>query len=368
MALTSLPAAYMRGGTSRALFFDQGDLPALQGGDRAAWDRIFCAALGSPDPAARQLDGMGGGITSLSKVAVIGPPTRPDADLDYTFAQVDVTAPVVGYRGNCGNISSAVGPYALWSGLVRAEGAQAVVRIHNTNTGKLIRARFPVEDGQLARHGPLALDGVAGTAASIELAFPDPGGAATGRVFPTGLRQERLPVPGRGTVRASMVDICNPLLILAAEDFGLAGDEAPLALAGDVGLLASLSEARCLAALAMGLVADPQEARLSLRNLPLVALVSRSKEADLRVRMFSSDQPHKASPLTGAMALSAAAAIPGTLAHDHAATAGERFRLAHASGLLEVAARGRFDADEPVITETTVMRTARLLMTGRVYF
>lgn len=139
MALTSLPAAYMRGGTSRALFFDQGDLPALQGGDRAAWDRIFCAALGSPDPAARQLDGMGGGITSLSKVAVIGPPTRPDADLDYTFAQVDVTAPVVGYRGNCGNISSAVGPYALWSGLVRAEGAQAVVRIHNTNTGKLIR-------------------------------------------------------------------------------------------------------------------------------------------------------------------------------------------------------------------------------------
>ena len=127
MALTSLPAAYMRGGTSRALFFDQGDLPALQGGDRAAWDRIFCAALGSPDPAARQLDGMGGGITSLSKVAVIGPPTRPDADLDYTFAQVDVTAPVVGYRGNCGNISSAVGPYALWSGLVRAEGAQAAL-------------------------------------------------------------------------------------------------------------------------------------------------------------------------------------------------------------------------------------------------
>jgi 2-methylaconitate cis-trans-isomerase PrpF len=118
----------------------------------------------------------------------------------------------------------------------------------------------------------------------------------------------------------------------------------------------------------MGLVADPHEARLSLRNLPLVALVSRSQEADLRVRMFSSDQPHKASPLTGAMALAAAAAIPGTLAHDHAATAEERFRLAHASGLLEVTARGSFDADQPVITETTVMRTARLLMTGRVYF
>lgn len=369
MALRSLPAAYMRGGTSRALFFDREDLPPLTGEDTAPWDRIFCAALGSPDPAQRQLDGMGGGITSLSKVAVIGPATRPDADVDYTFAQVDVTAPVVGYRGNCGNISSAVGPYALWRGLVTAPGDRATVIIHNTNTRKLIRASFLVEDGQLAPSGDLVLDGVAGSAAPIELAFPDPAGAATGRAFPTGARQELLDLPGYRPLRATMADICNPVLILAAGDLGLMGDEPPARLAADGELIARLAAARCGAAVAMGLVAEPEEARTSLRNLPLVALISAAEGAHLRVRMFSSDQPHKASPLTGAMALAAASAIPGTLAHGIAVPAGgERFRLAHASGILEVAARGDFLAPAPVIAETAVLRSARLLMAGRVFF
>lgn len=369
MALRSLPATYMRGGTSRALFFDRADLPLLQGDDTASWDRIFCAAMGSPDPWQRQLDGMGGGITSLSKVAVIGPPSRPDADVDYTFAQVDVTAPVVGYRGNCGNISAAVGPYALHRGLVRAEGDRASVTIHNTNTRKLIRASFPVADGQLAPKGDLALDGVAGSAAPIELAFPDPGGAATGRVFPTGLRQQTLEIPGHGAVRATMIDVCNPLLVLEARDFGLVGDEGVAELASDAVLLARLSQARCLAAAMMGLVEAPEAARSELRNLPLVAVISRSEKADLRVRMFSSDQPHKASPLTGAMGLAAAAAIPGTLAHGLARTAaGAAFRIAHVSGILEVAAKGAFDGREPVIAETSVLRTARVLMEGRVFY
>lgn len=369
MALRSLPATYMRGGTSRALFFDRADLPLLRGDDTTPWDRIFCAAMGSPDPWQRQLDGMGGGITSLSKVAVIGPPSRPDADVDYTFAQVDVTAPVVGYRGNCGNISAAVGPYALHRGLVRAEGGRASVTIHNTNTRKLIRASFPVEDGQLAPGGDLALDGVAGSAAPIELSFSDPGGAATGRVFPTGLRQQELEIAGHAAVRATMIDVCNPLLILEAEDLGLTGGEGVTALAADAGLLARLSQARCLAAAAMGLVETPEIARSELRNLPLVAVISRSDKADLRVRMFSSDQPHKASPLTGAMGLAAAAAIPGTLAHGLVRVAtGPVFRIAHVSGILEVAAKGAFDGREAVIAETSVMRTARLLMTGRVFY
>jgi 2-methylaconitate isomerase len=157
MGRKSLEAVYMRGGTSRALFFDRNDLPSIaSGGDTAAWDEIFCRALGSPDPNRRQLDGMGGGITSLSKVAVIGRPTHPDADVDYTFAQVDVTSPVVGYRGNCGNISSAVGPYAIDRGLVAAQGNRASIVIHNTNTKKLIRASFDLEGGLLADHGDLA--------------------------------------------------------------------------------------------------------------------------------------------------------------------------------------------------------------------
>jgi 2-methylaconitate cis-trans-isomerase PrpF len=178
----SLRAVFMRGGTSKALMFHQSDLPT----DRADWAPIFLAAMGSPDPNGRQLDGMGGGISSLSKVCVIGPPSRPDADVDYTFAQIAVSSALVDYAANCGNMSSAVGPFALDEGLVPAPaGAEAVVRIHNTNTGKIIVSRFPAESGKAATDGALALDGVSGTGAPIRLDFHDPGGARTG-LLPTG--------------------------------------------------------------------------------------------------------------------------------------------------------------------------------------
>lgn len=374
MTQKSLPTVYMRGGTSRALFFQRDDLPPLgSAGETAAWDEIFCKALGSPDPDRRQLNGMGGGITSLSKVAIIGAPTHPDADVDYTFAQVDVTAPVVGYRGNCGNISSAVGPYAINQGLVKANGELASVVIHNTNTKKLIRASFALVDGEAAVEGDLALDGVAGTGAPIELAFLEPTGAATGKLFPSGKRIDVFELPGFGAVEASLVDVCNPLVFLRASAFGLTGRESADMLAGNGKLLEALEAARVAAAVAMGLVGHAEEARTTLRNLPLVALVS-APNADEAVhvvtRMFSSGQPHKASPLTGGMCLAAAAKIAGTLVHAVArpASDAEPLRIAHASGVLEVSARGDFTAAEPSVDEAVVYRTARRLMDGRVYY
>src|SRR5262245_51553890 len=175
-------AVYMRGGTSRCLVFHSGDLPAA-GPER---DRILLEALGSPDPYGRQLDGLGGGISSLSKACIIGPPSRPDADVDYTFAQVEVKAPRVDYTGNCGNCSSSVGPFAIDEGLVPAVEGVTAVRIHNTNTSKIIVARVPVVGGEAAVEGDFELPGVAGRGARIALDFFDPGGAGTGRVLPTG--------------------------------------------------------------------------------------------------------------------------------------------------------------------------------------
>jgi hypothetical protein len=179
MPLLSLPAVFMRGGTSRAVMFHARDLP-----DRAEWDPIFLAAMGSPDPSGRQLNGMGGGISSLSKVCVLAPSDRADADIDYTFAQVQIRDPRVDYRSNCGNMSSAVGPFAVDEGIVRPNGDAATVRIFNTNTQKIIRSTFPLEDGRAATDGDLAIPGVAGTGAPVRVDFLAPGGATTGRLLP----------------------------------------------------------------------------------------------------------------------------------------------------------------------------------------
>src|SRR5437773_1683067 len=178
MIQQAVPAVFMRGGTSKAIMFHARDLP----GDRVAWDRIFTAAMGSPDPNGRQLDGMGGGVSSLSKVCVLAPSQRADADIDYTFAQVLIKDARVDYSGNCGNMSSAVGPFAVDEGLVGASGDAATVRIHNTNTKKLIHATFPVEDGRTRSDGDLAIPGVPGTGAPVRLDFLEPGGATTGRL------------------------------------------------------------------------------------------------------------------------------------------------------------------------------------------
>jgi hypothetical protein len=370
-------AVFVRGGTSRALVFHARDLPA-----REAWDPIFLAALGSPDPHGRQLDGLGGGISSLSKVAVVGPPTRPDADVDYTFGQVEVTRPVVDYRGNCGNISSAIGPFAIDEGLVPAREPETTVRIHNTNTRKLIHARVPVADGAAAVRGEFVLDGVAGTGARIALDFLDPGGAVTGRLLPTGEPRDALAVPGLPALSASLVDATNPMVFVRAKDLGLEGTEAPEDLDGRPGLAERLEAIRAAAAVRMGLARTPEEATRASAAVPKVAVVAPPaayrtlagatvgpEAVDVVARVVSMGKVHRAFALTGAMCLAIAARIPGTVVHE-AAAPGEPVadvRIGHPSGVLPVAARVERAADGAARARTvTVYRTARRLMEGAV--
>lgn len=360
-------AVYMRGGTSRALVFHAEDLPS----GREARDAIFLAALGSPDPGRRQLDGLGGGISSLSKVAVVGPPSRPDADVDYTFAQVPLDSDQVQYRGNCGNISSAIGPFAVDEGLVRAEGPEAVVRIHNTNTGKIIVARFALQGGKAAVEGDFVLQGVAGTGAPVRLSFLEPGGAATGKLFPTGHRTETLTLRPGTEVECSLVDAANPVVFVAAAALGLTGTESPAELERHPTALADAEELRVQAALLMGLAQTEEQARKTLLNLPQVGLLSTPADgsgAHLVVRMVSTGQPHRATPLTGAMCVASAMRIPGTLAarlarlpEDPAAD----LLIAHPTGMLPVAATVALEP-EPQVKEAVVYRTARRLMEGSV--
>ena len=205
MPQKKLPAVFMRGGTSKAVVFHARDLPA----SRAEWEPIFLSVIGSPDPSMRQLNGMGGGVSSLSKVCVIGPPTHPDADVDYTFAQVLIDKARVDYNSNCGNMSSAIGPFAVDEGLVaKPRDGEAVVRIHNTNTKKIIVSRFGMDGDEAAVAGDMALDGVAGTGAPIRLEFMEPGGAKTGKLLPTGKAADMLEVQGRRP-RAGEHDRCR---------------------------------------------------------------------------------------------------------------------------------------------------------------
>jgi 2-methylaconitate isomerase len=369
-------AVFVRGGTSRALIFHGRDLD----GDRERWDAVFLAALGSPDPNGRQLDGLGGGISSLSKVAVVGPPTRPDADVDYTFGQVDVTRPAVDYRGNCGNISSAIGPFAIDEALVTAREPLTVVRVHNTNTGKMIHAHVPVEAGEAAVRGDFALDGVPGTGARIALDFVDPGGAVTGRLLPTEHAQDALDVAGLGTITASLVDATNPMVFVRAKDLGLEGIERPEDLEARPGLPAHLEAIRGAAAVRMGLARTPVEAGRASPAVPKIAVLAppagyrtlagaavEAHAVDLVARIVSMGKVHRAFALTGAMCLAVAARIPGTVAYEAAATAGASgdVRIGHPSGVLPVAAAVSLGPDGTRKAQTvTVYRTARRLMEG----
>jgi 2-methylaconitate cis-trans-isomerase PrpF len=371
-------AAFIRGGTSKAVVFRREDLPASE----AEWDPIFLSLMGSPDPNGRQLDGMGGGISSVSKVCVVGPPSRPDADVDYTFAQIGVKDAGVDYSANCGNMSSAIGPFAVEEGLVEApRHGEAAVRIHNTNTKKIIIARFPMEHGAPAVTGDMALDGVAGTAAPVRLEFTDPGGARTGRLLPTGRACDVLEVPGFGSVEASLVDAGNPCLFVDAASLGMTGTELPDALDADADFLARMEAIRCAASVAMGVAPDLERAG-AIPSVPKIAIVASPREAptlsgitlapgemDIIIRMISVGQPHRAVPITGAICLAVATRIGGTIPH-RLASAGAPIRIAHPSGLIVVDADVE-NADEPARARAVhgaVYRTTRRLFEGHVLY
>jgi 2-methylaconitate isomerase len=372
-----IPAAFMRGGTSKAVMFLDRDLPQ----DRVLWDRIFAAALGSPDPNGRQLDGMGGGLSSLSKVCIVGPSSEPNADVDYTFAQVEIKTGSVDYSGNCGNMSSAVGPFAVDEGLVIATSDEAVVRIHNTNTHKIIVSRFALDDGRAAVDGDFVLPGVAGTGATVRLDFLDPGGAGTGKLLPTGSPFDQIELP-EGWIETSMIDAANPCVFVAADALGISGAELPGELEANHSLLARLESIRVAASLRMGIARTPEEAARK-PSIPKVAMVAPPVEArtlsgallspdsaDVTVRMISLGQPHRAVPLTGAMCLAVAARIEDSLVHHLArrpAAIDDPVRIAQPSGLTVVGAAVHHEGDSWHVEQTTVYRTARRLMDGAVY-
>ncbi|MBR0784729.1 PrpF family protein [Bradyrhizobium iriomotense] len=376
MQYRRLPAVFMRGGTSKAVMFQRSDLPK----NREDWDAIFLQVMGSPDPNGRQLDGMGGGISSLSKICVIGPPTRADADVDYTFVQIGVQDNFVDYGGNCGNMSSAVGPFAVEEGILRKPpDGEAVVRIHNTNTSKIIVARFPVEEGRLVPDGDAEIDGVAGKSAPIRLEFLAPGGAKTGRLLPTGNAYDEFEIAGLGRLKATCVDAANPCVFVDAAAVEKAGDVLPQELERDQIFLDRMEDIRCCASVAMGITKDRESAR-RMTGLPKVAMVSaarsgrtlsgralNSSEADLWVRMISVGQPHRAVPITGAICLAVATRIPDSVPAAVCHATGP-VRIAHPSGVTLVDARVSEDEGELKADYGAVYRTARRLFEGQVIY
>ncbi|KAJ5748966.1 uncharacterized protein N7511_010662 [Penicillium nucicola] len=377
----SLPAAYYRGGTSRAVFFKQTDLPPL----RSDWAPIFRNVLGSPDPYGRQLDGLGGGISSLSKVCVVGASTHADADIDYTFVSLGIKNSDVDYSSNCGNMISAVGPFAVDSRLfpIPSEGgsetknsngeSDASVRIHNTNTGKIIRSSFPVVQGEAAASGDFAIDGVAGTAARVQLDFVNPAGAVTGTLLPTGNVTDEL-----DGVSATCIDVGNPCVFVRASDLGVDGDLTPEEIAAHEDLLPRLDSIRRQAGVKMGIADGIESVPGSVPKICMVAkpsageaggeLKQTSTDVDLLARALSVGQPHKAVPITVALALAAAARVSGsTVAEvvDGQTVDRAGITIGHASGNLLVGAN--FDADGS-LTSATVFRTARRLFEGRIFW
>jgi 2-methylaconitate cis-trans-isomerase PrpF len=374
--MTTYKAVFARGGTSKALIFHVADLPA----DRRAWDLIFLAAMGSPDPYGRQLDGMGGGISSLSKVCVVGPSSRIDADVDFTFAQVLVNEARVDYSGNCGNMSSAIGPFAVDEGLVSAAGSEAVVRIHNVNTGKVIHSTFPVAGGKSVAQGDLVIPGVSGAGAPVRLDFLEPGGASTGKLMPTGRPLDMLVIPGLGEVAVSLVDAANACVFLEAAALGLAGTELPDELDANPELLARIALIREHASVAMGITASLEAARAK-RMIPLIAFVSGPRRSrtldgsmlaeeavDLTVRMITSGQPHRALPLTGSLCVAVASAIEGTIPNRlvrHGAAG--MLRLGMPSGVIQVDAEVVQEGASWRAVRGSFYRTTRRLFAGMVY-
>ncbi|KAL4896924.1 PrpF protein [Aspergillus ambiguus] len=367
----SLPAAYYRGGTSRAVFFKESDLP-----DRSSWDNIFRGVIGSPDPYGRQLDGLGGGISSLSKVCVVGKSTRCDADVDYTFVSLGVENSDVDYSSNCGNMISAVGPYAVDSMLFPVDSTttdSVSVRIHNTNTGKIITSTFPVVDGEAASSGVFTIDGVAGTAARVQLDFVNPAGSVTGKLLPTDNALDVF-----DGVSATCIDVANPCVFVRAEELGVPGNMTPDEIAANESLLQRLDSIRRQAGVKMG-IANHQS--LVPGSIPKVCLVSspvsdaRSTEkkqtesdVDLVVRSMSVGQPHKAVPITVALALAAAARVSGSTVETSASkdpVDSSGITIGHASGNLLVGAKF---SEDGTVNAATVYRTARRLFEGRIFW
>ena len=379
MTQLKIPAVYMRGGTSKGVFFVAGDLPA----DKAARERILLRVIGSPDRYGKQTDGMGAATSSTSKIVILSKSERPDCDIDYLFGQVAIDAPVIDWSGNCGNLTTAVGPFAISEGLIAAPAnGEATVRIWQANIGKRIISHVPMKDGEVVEMGDFELDGVAFPAAEVKIEFLDPaadeGETAAGGMFPTGNKVDRLDVPGVGIVEATLINAGNPTIFVDAARLGLTGTELQGDINGDAKILALAEAVRSHGAVAMGLVKTPREATEKRQHTPKLSFVAKPAgytasdgkkiepgSIDLLARIFSMGVLHHAMTGTGAVAIAAAAAIPGTVVSRIAPVGADgRVKFGHPSGVLNVGAEASEKDGQWAVTKVMMSRSARRLMEG----
>ncbi|QOF77194.1 2-methylaconitate cis-trans isomerase PrpF [Variovorax sp. 38R] len=379
-----IAATYMRGGTSKGVFFRLQDLPAAAQVPGPARDALLLRVIGSPDPYGKQIDGMGAATSSTSKTVILSKSERPGHDVDYLFGQVSIDRPFVDWSGNCGNLSSAVGPFAISNGLIDAarvpRDGVAVVRIWQANIGKTIVAHVPISGGAVQETGDFELDGVTFPAAEVQLEFMDPAAeedGAGGAMFPTGNLVDDLHVPGIGTLQATMINAGIPTVFVNADALGYTGTELQDAINGDAAALARFEAIRAHGALRMGLIRTLDEAA-SRQHTPKVAFVAKpagyiassgkavaASDIDLLVRALSMGKLHHAMMGTAAVAIGTAAAIPGTLVNLAAGGgAREAVRFGHPSGTLRVGAQAHQVEGEWRVTKAVMSRSARVLMEG----
>jgi 2-methylaconitate cis-trans-isomerase PrpF len=368
----------LRGGTSKAIFLRDQDIPE----DQALRDRIILDIFGSPD--LRQIDGLGGADLLTSKVAIISEPSRPDADADYTFGQVSLDRPIIDYTGNCGNISTAVGPFAIYQGMVKATDPLTTVRIHNTNTNMMIIAEVPTTEGYPVIQGDYHIHGVPQSGARINLDFSQTVGSSGFGFLPTGKSQEEIYVDGMGMLRVSIVDAANPIVFVYAQDLGLTGGEVPSEIANDPETMGMLEAIRAAAAEKMGLVSDRNEALEKSPFRPFIAFVSEPKDSQniysggiipgkdisFRARMLAMQMVHQAYAGTGSICTAAASKITGTIVNEVSRSgdwSDSIVRIGHPAGWMEVDVELENRSDGPILKRAVIGRHARKILDGYVY-
>lgn len=379
MAQKKTRVVIMRAGTSKGIFINEKDLPK----EKIERDKEILKIFGSPD--IRQIDGLGGADPLTSKCAIIGPSSREDADVDYTFAQVSYVAPTIDYSGNCGNISSGVGPYAIDEGLVKAEEPFTTVRVHNTNTGKILIEKVEVEGGISKVEGEYMIAGVPGTGSEISIDFSDTAGARTGKLLPTGNPVDKIEVSGYGSIDVSIVDAANPVVFVRAKDLGLTGIETPSQIDEDKKMLDTLEEIRGKASVSMGIVEKWQDAVKLSPAFPMIAFVSPAEnysdfttgkaigeeEIDFVSRLMFMQVVHKTYAGTATICTGAAARVKGTIVNEamEAKNRGKEqvINIGHPAGIIQIDVSASENQGAYVLEKAAISRTARRIMEGYCY-
>lgn len=374
--MKAIRCALMRGGTSKGIYIKESELPR----DPDERDKTILAMYGSPD--IRQINGVGGADPLTSKIAIIGPSSRPDADIDYTFGQVSITDAFVDYKGNCGNISAGVAPFAIDEGMVRVDGDKATVRIHLTNSGNILVAEVPIKDGKAAIKGDFAIDGCPGSGAPITLDWSDTAGAFTGKLLPTGNAKDTISVDGVD-YPVSLVDCANPLVFIAAESLGMKGTETPGEIENNSKLMDLIEKIRSKAAVIFGLVDREEDATAKSPYNPFFCIVSpvkaydcyngkhvKDNDIDIVSRLLFMQRVHKTHPGTGTVCLGAASRIPGTIPYSILSEKGHKnktINIGHPAGIIPVESEAENTGSDTKIKRAAIYRTARRIMDGQVY-